>query len=191
MMKNQIVKMVAGSAAWLVLICFSSCPLHAQSSENYVLHRSVIAQGGQPSSSNNYSVLDAIGQPVPSGEQSSDQYSVWSGFIGEDMTGTAVAGDSEARIPETYSLEQNYPNPFNHATTIEYRLPEGGTVDIRIYDLKGSEIIILQSDTMPAGSHRIKWEGSDRHGRLVPSGLYICRGRLGNRWFSRKITLLR
>ena len=37
-------------------------------------------------------------------------------------------------MPTDYAFEQNVPNPFNPSTTIAYRLPEAGEVQLVVYN---------------------------------------------------------
>ncbi len=78
-----------------------------------------------------------------------------------------------AALPQDFALEQNYPNPFNPATTIPLALPEAAAVSLAVYDLRGREIRRLVRDRLPAGYHRIVWDGCDDTGRLLPSGIYL------------------
>ena len=78
-------------------------------------------------------------------------------------------------MPRDYSLEQNVPNPFNPSTTIEYRLPEAGDVQLVIYNLLGQEVRTLVRESMDAGFHSVVWDGTDEFGKQVASGIYIYR----------------
>ena len=73
-------------------------------------------------------------------------------------------------IPGSFALRDNYPNPFNPGTTIEYDLPKDATVIIRVFGALGQEVATLVNQKMPAGVHRIHFDGSS-----LPSGVYLCR----------------
>ncbi len=77
--------------------------------------------------------------------------------------------------PEKYELAQNYPNPFNSSTYIRYQLPEQNHVTIRIYNLLGQEVITLANEIKEAGYHSLIWDGVDKNGNLVGSGVYYYR----------------
>ncbi len=98
-------------------------------------------------------------------------------------------------IPTGFQLHQNYPNPFNPATSIEFALPTAGIVKLSIYDLLGREVRTLVAGWMPAGWHRVQWDGTDSAGKAVPSGVYLYRleaGDAGRRFTaSRKLVLLK
>ncbi len=84
-------------------------------------------------------------------------------------------GALDAQLPQKFELFQNYPNPFNPSTTIRYALPTATYVVLEIYNLLGQEVRTLVSASMPAGYHDVNWDGKDRSGNLVPSGVYIYR----------------
>ena len=71
------------------------------------------------------------------------------------------------------NLLQNYPNPFNPNTTIWYELPEGSNVKIKIYNLLGKEIVELVNEFQTAGIKSINWDGKDKNGNSVDSGVYL------------------
>ncbi len=70
--------------------------------------------------------------------------------------------------PSAFALSQNYPNPFNAMTTIRYDLPEQSDVRIEIFDIMGRKIETLITETQPAGSHAVTWDGDNS-----PSGIYF------------------
>ncbi len=51
-------------------------------------------------------------------------------------------------VPTTFALHQNYPNPFNPSTTIRYQLPAAGRVTLKIFDMMGREVLILEENTV-------------------------------------------
>jgi len=93
--------------------------------------------------------------------------------IKEDYITSSISGIEEIIIPEKFKLYQNYPNPFNPSTTIRYELPEGSNVIIKIYNLLGIEIRKLVSEFQPAGFKTIYWDGKDKNGNSVDSGMYL------------------
>ncbi|UCH61946.1 MAG: T9SS type A sorting domain-containing protein [Fidelibacterota bacterium] len=110
---------------------------------------------------------------------------VWLIKIGEG----SMAIDGYTRpIPDQFALHQNYPNPFNPSTTIRFDLPEAAEVTLLVYDLLGREMVRLVDDHREAGYHRVVWNGRDRRGREIPTGLYIAR--LVTPEYARSIKLL-
>jgi hypothetical protein len=79
-------------------------------------------------------------------------------------------------IPKSYMLYQNYPNPFNPLTTIRFGLPSDDQVTLKVYNLLGQEVVTLLNDAdRAAGYHSIIWDGRNRLGATVSSGMYIYR----------------
>ena len=48
-------------------------------------------------------------------------------------------------------------------------------VRLTIYDLLGREVARLLDQRVGPGYHRVTWNGRDRSGREVPTGVYIAR----------------
>ena len=71
------------------------------------------------------------------------------------------------------TLEGNYPNPFNAGTTIKYTLQEPAAVDIVIHDLNGRVIDSESAGLLPSGTHTFFWDGKNRSGINVSSGVYF------------------
>jgi len=139
----------------------------AQSSENYVIKNAVFSGAGSRSQSDSYILTDAIGQPLPVGQFTSDNYSLSTGFFYNSETATDI-DDEEPLIPKQFKLENNFPNPFNPTTTIEYSIPEDSDVTISIYDLNGQLIQSLVDDNKTAGVHKTIWNATN-----ISSGIYF------------------
>ncbi len=67
-----------------------------------------------------------------------------------------------------YALLPNYPNPFNPSTTIRFTIPEKSLVDLKLYNILGSEVKSLISREMEAGSHSYILDAGD-----LTSGVYF------------------
>ena len=95
------------------------------------------------------------------------------------VNGTAVEGPSNSHydlnvgLPTETSLENNYPNPFNPSTSIPFQLKEAGYVSLKVYDMNGSLVKTLASETKDAGSYEVIWNGLNNDGQQVASGQYI------------------
>ncbi len=93
-----------------------------------------------------------------------------------------------------FSLEQNYPNPFNPETRIPFALSEelfgdgrSPTVSIRIFNILNQFVAapvaldypggegrpLLQLEYASPGRYEAFWDGRDRRGRQVASGVYF------------------
>ena len=89
------------------------------------------------------------------------------------ITGVAIL--REDVIPGSYTLSQNYPNPFNPTTNIEYALPVGGNVTLKVFNVIGQEIATLVNMTQRAGTYTVSFDASK-----YASGMYLYRINAGN-----------
>jgi hypothetical protein len=78
-------------------------------------------------------------------------------------------------IPNEIILHPAYPNPFNPVTTIQLDLPEASEISLVIYDLLGREVRPLVHTSLEAGNYHFVWDGRDKAGMVVGSGVYFCR----------------
>jgi len=123
--------------------------------------------------------------------------------------------------PETFALFQNFPNPFNSETTIMFKIPEPGDVQLKIYNVRGQEIFrVIKSEIMfkipepgdvqlkiynvrgqeifrviksdlKPGLNSISWNGTDFLGNQITSGVYVYKIVSGSRVHSGRMVLLR
>jgi len=72
-----------------------------------------------------------------------------------------------------------------------YALPQRSDVTFEIYSIRGELIARIQQENRQAGYHEIRWNGVNRSGRPVASGLYIYRLSAGDFVQTRKMLLLK
>lgn len=100
-----------------------------------------------------------------------ESFSKWSLFSTTNPPTEVEEGESKVKaLPKVYALCQNYPNPFNPATTISFDLPKQSQVLLKIYDIIGREVAILEDEIISVGSHTKIWNAS-----MLPSGVYFYR----------------
>ncbi len=97
-------------------------------------------------------------------------------------------GEVAARVP---LLGPAYPNPFNAATVVPVWLPAAATVRLSVANILGQEVALLLHGGLPQGAHHAMWDGSDRHGQALASGLYVIRLQTGDQAYLRKVMLVR
>ena len=113
---------------------------------------------------------------------------LWSKLAGwNGTTHTLNAGDPTLR----FELINNYPNPFNPSTNISFSIPEDSFINLSIFDLLGNMIKNLESNYLSAGSYSTFWDGKDKHGRNVCSGIYLCVLKSGMNTDTKKLMLIR
>jgi hypothetical protein len=97
---------------------------------------------------------------------------------------------TDLNAPSSYALTQNYPNPFNPTTNIRFSLPQSGRARVDVYDVLGQHVTTLLDETMGAGNFQVTWNGQDKNGAKVASGMYIYRLQAGNNFSAVKKMLL-
>ncbi len=85
------------------------------------------------------------------------------------------SGIEENSIPKSFFITQNYPNPFNQQTVIKYGCPKKAHVCILLFDVMGRVVNTLIDKEIEAGYHEIKWDGSNKFGKELPSAVYFYR----------------
>ncbi len=81
----------------------------------------------------------------------------------------------DREIPDQFYVRQNYPNPFNAVTVFEFGLPQSSKVRIILVNMRGEVLYRWPEETMPAGRHRIQWDGRDQAGAMAASGIYFLK----------------
>ena len=98
-------------------------------------------------------------------------------FTLSDQSGYFRLGPKTIIVPEQTNIHQNYPNPFNPTTTITYDigLLDGlsQNVSINVYNLLGQNIATLVQDKDQIGQFKIQWDGYDKFGQQMSSGVYF------------------
>ncbi len=89
--------------------------------------------------------------------------------------------------PGKFSLEQNYPNPFNPSTKINFSVPKGSNVTIKVYDLNGKETASLLSEFKEAGNYSLDFIAPAN----MTSGLYFYKMTAGEFTASKKLMLVK
>lgn len=152
----------------LFLMMIISFKLTGQSSSNYTIQKDVISSAGSPSSSVNFELNGAMGQPSVIGEAASMNYSLSSGFFADFGMMTAIESEGAPILAETLVLYQNYPNPFTTMTTIRFSLPEAGQVKLDVYNILGKHIAALINEYRSPGIYFINYNGT-----ALSPGVYL------------------
>ena len=127
---------------------------------------------------------------------------LWTVWVDPRATGAAIWGnvtvylptgvdDNDPRVPGRFTLGQNYPNPFNPSTEIRFSLPRRSAIRLTVFNLLGQEVVTLANGDHMAGEYRLIWDGRDRSGEAVASGLYFYRLEAGAYSQTRKMVLVK
>jgi hypothetical protein len=115
--------------------------------------------------------LDTLNNQICGCVQSLSMFSIFAGEGG--------AGVCDWPTPRSYSLSQNYPNPFNLGTTINYQLQKPGHVSLDIFDISGRIVVALEDCDKVAGNYQVVWNGKNKVGQIMSSGIYFYRLQVG------------
>jgi hypothetical protein len=72
-------------------------------------------------------------------------------------------------IPANIQLGSNYPNPFNPVTVIPFSLPITQKISLKIYNIRGQEVVNLANGFFLSGQHEIAWNATG-----MASGMYVA-----------------
>jgi hypothetical protein len=104
----------------------------------------------------------------------------------------------EIALPKNFVLDQNYPNPFSaraafglSKTHIRFELPKAVSVQLAIYNTLGQEVRRLVNEKRPAGYYTVLWDGRDKNGRPLPSGIYHYRLQAGDFTATKKLMMVK
>ena len=109
---------------------------------------------------------------------------------------TPTAIELSPTLPTQTALLANYPNPFNPNTYIPYQLHAPAHVRLTIYDVRGALVREIDVGYRTAGpyltsTNAAHWDGRDRRGQHVASGVYLYRLQAGPVAHVRKMVLIK
>ncbi len=81
----------------------------------------------------------------------------------------------------------NYPNPFYSTTEISFMITEPAFVQISVHNLKGQEITQLFNGHYNANRFCLTWDGKNKNGEEVTSGIYFLKVISGNKSHLKKM----
>jgi len=157
-----------------------------------------------------YSLNGGISWDTIEGKTPSIGYYAWTlpGAVGEDCrvrisdsenphladqskNGFSLLPTFVEEIPHAFRVYAPFPNPFNPITHIRYEIPDPCPVRFVIHDCAGRTVTTLRDGPLPVGIHEEVWNGRDRNGAPVASGMYLYRITAGKHAAAGKIMLLR
>ena len=93
--------------------------------------------------------------------------------------------------PQPIAVDPNYPNPFSSTTRITYHINRAGAVRLSVYTPTGRLVTHIVDGQLPPGSHNATWDGHDRFGNKMGSGVYYYQLAAGEGTVTGKMMLLR
>lgn len=102
-----------------------------------------------------------------------------------------ISNDDTSSLAAISGIQSVYPNPFNPEANIRYNVSKSEQVSLVVYNVRGQKVKSLVSETMPAGSYEVKWNGTDEHGTSCSNGVYYLKMQEGNTISIKKTVLMR
>ncbi len=166
----------------LVFLFFISPILIAQ----HNIPIAVFSSGGEKQSNSSNTLVGSLGLmgiDQMANTTNTMQAGFWNAYYHLVIVGVE---EEEDALPITYKLEQNYPNPFNPSTIIKFAVPERSVVQIKIYDILGSELVTIVNEEMEKG-----WYEKVFNANGYASGIYIYRMQAGDYVSTKKMLLVK
>jgi hypothetical protein len=83
------------------------------------------------------------------------------------------------------------PNPMVMSTAVVFSLSHAGSVSLSVHDVQGRRVRMLARGNLPAGEHRVAWDGGLDDGGSASAGVYLVRLEAEGRVLSRKVVRVR
>ncbi len=109
-----------------------------------------------------------------------------------DATTTSVDNsDVFVAVADGMRLLPAFPNPFNTATLITFDIDHIGDVELTIVNILGEIVAQPVHRVLATGRHEIEWNGCNREGRILSSGVYFACLKYGGTVVSNRLVLLK
>jgi len=106
-------------------------------------------------------------------------------FLRNEIDTTTIADENNMNI-QTINI---FPNPFSSDLKIKFNLRKTCHVRIVIYSIEGKLIKTIANEEKPLGSITVSWNGTNRYGNRVDSGIYILKIETDSNVVSKSIIL--
>lgn len=90
-----------------------------------------------------------------------------------------------------FTLLPGRPTPFHESVQIGFTLPKSGETRLTIHDVGGRRVAELVDGVLAAGHHVKTWDGRDRRGHELASGIYFARLEQAHEVLTERLVLLR
>ena len=100
--------------------------------------------------------------------------------------GALTAVEQTPTVAQKFNLSNNYPNPFNPTTTINVTLAQSGVMSLRIYNVLGQLVKVVDQGFKAPGVYRY-----DVNMDNFASGVYFYRLQQGSNFMTKKMLLLK
>ncbi|MCK5050685.1 MAG: T9SS type A sorting domain-containing protein [Candidatus Cloacimonetes bacterium] len=84
-------------------------------------------------------------------------------------------------LPSNDYLFSTFPNPFNPSTTISFSILEDSKVELNVCNVKGQIVKTIVNNNLAKGEHIFTWNGTDKSGKTLSSGVYFYKLNINDR----------
>jgi hypothetical protein len=129
--------------------------------------------------------VDSLGAPVDTLTVGANVYQAFGARLPD------VASVTPGETPDGLYLGLGVPNPFSTQTTVSFGVERAGNVKLSVYSVAGRLVTDLVDGILQPGPYRASWDGRDRLGREVGSGMYYYKLETASGARTGKIVLLK
>ena len=124
------------------------------------------------------------GEFVGVGSQYNESFQLLVGY--DSDISTVVGVDVDDIVLNEFSLLPAYPNPFNPVTNISFVVDKSSEISLKIFDVNGKLVQVVNPKTYQIGVHNIQWNASS-----LSSGMYFINMFNGADRYTQKVMLLK
>ena len=124
------------------------------------------------------------GEFIGVGSQYNESFQLLVGY--DSDISTVVGVDEDNIILNEFSLLPIYPNPFNPVTNISFVVDKSSEISLKIFDVNGKLVQVVNPKTYQSGVHNIQWNASS-----LSSGMYFIHMLNGADRYTQKVMLLK
>ena len=124
------------------------------------------------------------GEFVGVGSQYNESFQLLVGY--DSDISTVVGVDEDDIVLNEFSLLPAYPNPFNPVTNISFVVDKSSEISLKIFDVNGKLVQVVNPKTYQIGVHNIQWNASS-----LSSGMYFINMFDGADRYTQKVMLLK
>jgi photosystem II stability/assembly factor-like uncharacterized protein len=99
--------------------------------------------------------------------------------------------DEDLEVGKLTKLYHIAPNPFRRNGLIKYQLAQKSRVNLKIYDIMGRAVRILEDGIKEPGVYDVRWDGNDNRKRTLSQGIYFIRLKTDNYTETKKAVLMK
>src|SRR5262245_7426816 len=132
---------------------------------SYAIRRFVLANGATPTAGiagSGRRMYGTVGQAAV-GMSSGSGRELCHGFwcvAGSALVSVEPPPDGiDPSLPRSLGFGRPSPNPAHDAARFAVDLPHEARIDLRVLDVQGRQVRVVESDSRPAGFHAVSWDG--------------------------------